>query len=244
MKRKIDTSKRIVVTGAAGFIGFHLCKRLLDNGVEVYGFDNMNNYYDPALKYARLEILKGYDNFSFSIGDLADEKAVETIFTEFEPDIFVNLAAQAGVRYSLENPKAYIDSNVVGFFNVLEALRKHKVCHLVYASSSSVYGNQEKTPFSVTDNVDNPVSLYAATKKTNELMAYTYSHLYGIPSTGLRFFTVYGPFGRPDMAYYSFTNRIFKGETIKVFNHGDLYRDFTYIDDIIEGVVNVMYSQP
>ncbi|MGI6530825.1 MAG: SDR family NAD(P)-dependent oxidoreductase [Clostridia bacterium] len=244
MKRKIDTSKRIVVTGAAGFIGFHLCKRLLDNGVEVYGFDNMNNYYDPALKYARLEILKGYDNFSFAIGDLADEKAVEKIFADFKPDIFVNLAAQAGVRYSLENPKAYIDSNVVGFFNVLEASRKHGVSHLVYASSSSVYGNQEKTPFSVTDNVDNPVSLYAATKKTNELMAYTYSHLYGIPSTGLRFFTVYGPFGRPDMAYYSFTNRIFKGETIKVFNHGDLYRDFTYIDDIIEGVVNVIYRQP
>lgn len=244
MKRKIDTSKRIVVTGAAGFIGFHLCKRLLDNGVEVYGFDNMNNYYDPALKYARLEILKGYDNFSFAIGDLADEKAVEKIFADFKPDIFVNLAAQAGVRYSLENPKAYIDSNVVGFFNVLEASRKHGVSHLVYASSSSVYGNQEKTPFSVTDNVDNPVSLYAATKKTNELMAYTYSHLYGIPSTGLRFFTVYGPFGRPDMAYYSFTNRIFKGETIKVFNHGDLYRDFTYINDIIEGVVNVIYRQP
>lgn len=244
MKRKIDTSKRIEVTGAAGFIGFHLCKRLLDNGVEVYGFDNMNNYYDPALKYARLEILKGYDNFSFAIGDLADEKAVEKIFADFKPDIFVNLAAQAGVRYSLENPKAYIDSNVVGFFNVLEASRKHGVSHLVYASSSSVYGNQEKTPFSVTDNVDNPVSLYAATKKTNELMAYTYSHLYGIPSTGLRFFTVYGPFGRPDMAYYSFTNRIFKGETIKVFNHGDLYRDFTYIDDIIEGVVNVIYRQP
>lgn len=244
MKRKIDTSKRIVVTGAAGFIGFHLCKRLLDNGVEVYGFDNMNNYYDPALKYARLEILKGYDNFSFAIGDLADEKAVEKIFADFKPDIFVNLAAQAGVRYSLENPKAYIDSNVVGFFNVLEASRKHGVSHLVYASSSSVYGNQEKTPFLVTDNVDNPVSLYAATKKTNELMAYTYSHLYGIPSTGLRFFTVYGPFGRPDMAYYSFTNRIFKGETIKVFNHGDLYRDFTYINDIIEGVVNVIYRQP
>ena len=184
-------------------------QKALDNGVEVYGFDNMNNYYDPALKYAR-QILKGYDNFSFGMGDLVDEKVVEKIFADFKPDIFVNLAAQAGVRYSLENPKAYIDSNVVGFFNVLEASRKHGVSHLVYASSSSVYGNQEKTPFSVTDNVDNPVSLYAATKKTNELMAYTYSHLYGIPSTGLRFFTVYGPFGRPDMAYYSFTNRILK----------------------------------
>ena len=244
MNSKFDNSKRIVVTGAAGFIGFHLCKRLLSYGAEVYGFDNVNDYYDVSLKYSRLEILQQFDNFTFCKGDLMAEDAVDRIFSQFKPDVFVNLAAQAGVRYSIENPRAYMDSNVNGFFNVLEACRKYGISHLVYASSSSVYGNQEKTPFSVTDNVDNPISLYAATKKSNELMAYTYSHLYGIPATGLRFFTVYGPFGRPDMAYYSFTNKIIKGVSIKIFNNGDLYRDFTYIDDIVEGVVNILGNPP
>ena len=236
--------KKILVTGAAGFIGFHLSKRLLEEGYEVVGFDNINDYYDPNLKYDRLKILEGKENFTFVKGDLADKGAIDALFGEDGFDIVINLAAQAGVRYSIENPQAYIDSNIIGFFNILEACRYKKVSHLLYASSSSVYGNQEKTPFSTDDNVDHPISLYAATKKSNELMAFTYSHLYGIPATGLRFFTVYGPFGRPDMAYFGFTNKIMKGEPIKIFNNGDMYRDFTYVDDIVQGIVNMLDHPP
>jgi len=234
----------ILITGAAGFIGFHLSKRLLERGKRVIGFDNINDYYSVDLKYARLDILNKYENFEFVKGDLADEDAVGEIFEKYRPEIVVNLAAQAGVRYSIDNPKAYMSSNIIGFFNILEACRHHEVKHLLYASSSSVYGNQKKTPFSTSDNVDHPISLYAATKKSNELMAFTYSHLYGIPATGLRFFTVYGPFGRPDMAYFSFTNKIVKGETIKIFNNGDMYRDFTYVDDIVTGIVNMLECPP
>ncbi|GHV39392.1 NAD-dependent epimerase [Clostridia bacterium] len=234
----------ILVTGGAGFVGFHLSKALLERGEEVVAFDNLNDYYDVKLKHARLEILRGYDNFSFVKGDLADKAAVDAIFSDYALEIAVNLAAQAGVRYSIENPKAYIDGNIVGFFNILEVCRHNAVKHLVYASSSSVYGNQQKTPFSIEDNVDRPVSLYAATKKSNELMAYTYSHLYGIPCTGLRFFTVYGPWGRPDMAYFSFTKKIICGEPIQLFNNGDMHRDFTYIDDIINGILSLLNSPP
>ena len=234
----------ILITGAAGFIGFHLAKSLLDEQYEIIGFDNINNYYDVSLKYARLEILSKYKNFKFIKADLADENSVNNVFKTYKPDIAVNLAAQAGVRYSIENPKAYIDSNIIGFFNVLEACRHYPVKHLIYASSSSVYGNQKKTPFSVDDNVDRPISLYAATKKSNELMAFTYSHLYKIPATGLRFFTVYGPFGRPDMAYFGFTNKIFAGEPIKIFNNGDMLRDFTYVDDIVTGIENILPCPP
>jgi UDP-glucuronate 4-epimerase len=233
-----------LVTGAAGFIGFHLSKLLLERGETVVGYDNLNDYYDVRLKDARLEILRGYPGFSFVKGDLADEKAVEALFEEHKPEIVVNLAAQAGVRYSIDNPRAYIESNVVGFFNVLEACRRHPVKHLLYASSSSVYGNQQKTPFSVTDDVSKPISLYAATKKSNELMAYTYSHLYAIPTTGLRFFTVYGPYGRPDMAYFKFTDMIMRGETIKIYNNGDMLRDFTYVDDIVRGIENMLNRPP
>ncbi len=236
----LDTSKKILVTGAAGFIGFHLSRRLLSLGVQVVGYDNINDYYDVNLKYARLEILKSFDNFTFVKGDLADKASVDRLFAENKFDIVVSLAAQAGVRYSIDNPQAYIDSNVVGFFNILEACRYNPVEHLLYASSSSVYGNQQKTPFSTDDDVSKPISLYAATKKSNELMAYTYSHLFGIPTTGLRFFTVYGPFGRPDMAYFGFTNKIMKGEKIKIFNNGDMYRDFTYVDDIVKGIENML----
>ena len=236
--------KTILVTGVAGFIGFHLSKRLLESGIRIIGFDNINSYYDQSLKHARLDILNQYSDFNFIKGDLADRDAVTAVFEEFQPEIVVNLAAQAGVRYSIENPQVYIESNVVGFFNILEACRHYPVKHLVYASSSSVYGNQEKTPFSTTDDVSKPISLYAATKKTNELMAYTYSHLYGIPATGLRFFTVYGPYGRPDMAYFSFTEKIMRGETIKIFNNGDMYRDFTYVDDIVQGIVNLLEHPP
>lgn len=242
--KAFDTGKRVLITGAAGFIGFHLAKRLASMGAAVLGFDNMNDYYDVSLKESRLEILKNYPTFSFVKGDLADEKAVTAVFDAFKPDIVVNLAAQAGVRYSIDNPRAYIDSNIVGFFNILEACRHYGVYHLLFASSSSVYGNQEKTPFSTTDNVDHPISLYAATKKSDELMAYTYSHLYGIPSTGLRFFTVYGPYGRPDMAYFKFTNMIYKDEPIKIYNHGDMYRDFTYVDDIVEGIEHMLCNPP
>lgn len=238
------TSKKILVTGAAGFIGFHLCKSLLEKGVEIVGFDNINDYYDVNLKYSRLEILESYGNFRFVKGDLADKSAVDKLFSENKFDIVVNLAAQAGVRYSIDNPQAYIESNVIGFFNVLEACRNNPVEHLLYASSSSVYGNQQKTPFSTEDDVSKPISLYAATKKSNELMAYTYSHLYSIPATGLRFFTVYGPYGRPDMAYFSFTQKIMKGEKIKIFNNGDMYRDFTYIDDIVKGIENMLSNPP
>ena len=236
--------KTILITGAAGFIGFNLAKSLLNEQYEIIGFDNINDYYDVSLKYARLEILNKHKNFKFIQADLADENSVNNVFKTYKPDIAVNLAAQAGVRYSIENPKAYIDSNIVGFFNILEACRHYPVEHLVYASSSSVYGNQQKTPFSVDDNVDRPISLYAATKKSNELMAFTYSHLYKIPATGLRFFTVYGPFGRPDMAYFGFTNKIFAGEPIKIFNNGNMLRDFTYVDDIVTGIKNILPCPP
>ncbi|NMA73353.1 MAG: NAD-dependent epimerase [Bacteroidales bacterium] len=236
---KIDSSKVHLVTGAAGFIGFHLSKRLLSEGCSVIGLDNLNDYYDVNLKKARLAILEKETNFKFVFANLEDQEAIDKLFADNEIHIVINLAAQAGVRYSLENPHAYIQSNVVGFMNILEACRHNKIEHLVYASSSSVYGSNENMPFSTSDGVDHPVSLYAATKKSNELMAHTYSHLYDLPTTGLRFFTVYGPWGRPDMALFLFTKAILNDEPIKVFNHGNMERDFTYIDDIIEGVVRV-----
>lgn len=236
--------KKILVTGAAGFIGYFLSKRLLDDGCTVVGLDNINDYYDVNLKCARLEQLKPYKNFTFYKIDLADKPAIDKLFSEEGFDIVVHLAAQAGVRYSITNPEAYINSNIIGFFNVLEACRHNPVEHLVYASSSSVYGTNKKVPYSTEDKVDNPVSLYAATKKSNELMAHAYSKLYKIPTTGLRFFTVYGPMGRPDMAYFGFTNKLVKGEKIQIFNYGDMKRDFTYIDDIVTGVVNVMGKVP
>ncbi len=241
MKNDFET---ILITGAAGFIGFHLSRRLLEEGHRVVGLDNLNPYYDPKLKKDRLAILKKFDDFLFYKADLKDREAVNEIFSKNRPEVVVNLAAQAGVRYSLKNPGAYIDANIVGFLNVLEGCRNFMVKHLVFASSSSVYGANKKMPFSVHHNVDHPVSLYAATKKSNELMAHTYSHLYGLPSTGLRFFTVYGPWGRPDMALFLFTRAITEGRPIQVFNHGKMRRDFTYIDDIIEGVVRVMKSPP
>jgi len=235
---------KVLITGAAGFIGFFLARSLLADGVEVVGLDNLNDYYDPALKKSRLAQLEAVPGFTFAKIDLADRPAVAKLFTLHRFDVVVNLAAQAGVRYSLENPHSYVDSNVVGFVNILEGCRHSGVQHLVFASSSSVYGGNTKMPFSVHDNVDHPVSLYAATKKANELMAHAYSHLYGLPVTGLRFFTVYGPWGRPDMAYFLFTRAILTGKPIKVFNHGKMKRDFTYIDDIIEGVVRVMKKVP
>jgi len=235
---------RILVTGAAGFIGSHLSHRLLERGDEVLGLDNLNDYYDPTLKQARLERLLPRPGFSFVQGSLEDRGTVERGFANFRPEKVVNLAAQAGVRYSLENPQAYIESNIVGFTNILEACRHGGVGHLVYASSSSVYGSNRKLPFSVEDSVDHPVSLYAATKKANELMAHTYSHLFGLPTTGLRFFTVYGPWGRPDMALFLFTRNILAGRPIDVFNHGRHTRDFTYIDDIVEGVIRTLDRVP
>jgi UDP-glucuronate 4-epimerase len=235
---------KILVTGAAGFIGFHLTINLLKRGHEVTGFDNLNDYYDVKLKNDRLNILKNHQSFNFIKGDLADRKAVESLFAENSFQRVVNLAAQAGVRYSLENPHAYIDANIVGFMNILEACRHNKVEHLVYASSSSVYGSNTQMPFSIHQNVDHPVSLYAASKKANELMAHTYAHLYDLPVTGLRFFTVYGPWGRPDMALFLFTRAILEDKPIKVFNHGKMSRDFTYVDDIVEGVVRVMDRIP
>lgn len=234
----------VLITGAGGFIGFWLSKRLLELGMRVVGIDNLNDYYDPQIKKGRLRLLEKNSAFTFVEGDIARQEEVEKLFLEFSPDFVVNLAAQAGVRYSIQNPRAYIQSNIVGFFNILEACRHNHVKHLVYASSSSVYGNQTKTPFSIEDDVSKPISLYAATKKSDELMAYTYSHLYNIPATGLRFFTVYGPFGRPDMAYFSFTQKMLAGQTIQVFNNGDLKRDFTYIDDIITGVVDILNAAP
>ena len=238
--------KTVLVTGAAGFVGAFLTKRLLEQfpGITVIGMDNLNDYYDPALKQERLNMLTGSARFTFVRGDIADRSAMDEVFAKYHPQVVVNLAAQAGVRYSITNPEAYISSNLVGFFNVLECCRHNGVEHLVYASSSSVYGSNKKVPYSTRDKVDNPVSLYAATKKSNELMAHAYSKLYGIPCTGLRFFTVYGPMGRPDMAYFSFTNKLVKGETIQIFNYGDMHRDFTYIDDIVTGVVNVMQKIP
>lgn len=230
----------ILVTGAAGFIGYHLCQSLLAEGKTVIGIDNLNNYYDVGLKQARLSKLVDQSNFQFLQLDIADRFKIAELFTTYKPNVVVNLAAQAGVRYSLLNPHAYVDSNLVGFVNILEGCRQTKVKHLVYASSSSVYGANQKVPFAIEDPVDHPVSLYAATKRANELMAYTYSHLYNIPTTGLRFFTVYGPLGRPDMAYFSFTKSILAKKEIKVFNYGKMRRDFTYIDDIVEGIMRVL----
>lgn len=238
--------KNYFVTGASGFIGSNLAKRILtgEPGTKVIGLDNMNDYYDVRIKEARLAELQKFENYTFIKGNLADKALVNSIFEQYHPDIVVNLGAQAGVRYSITNPDAYIESNMIGFYNILEACRHYPVEHLVYASSSSVYGSNKKVPYSTDDKVDNPVSLYAATKKSNELMAHAYSKLYNIPSTGLRFFTVYGPAGRPDMAYFGFTNKLVNGETIKIFNYGNCKRDFTYVDDIVEGVVRVMAKAP
>ena len=236
---------KILVTGAAGFIGSFLCKRLLETtNDEIIGLDNLNDYYDVSLKEARLDMLKPFKKFTFIKGDISDKPFIDKLFNEYKFDVVVNLAAQAGVRYSIDHPDIYINSNIIGFYNILEACRYHPVKHLVYASSSSVYGGNTKVPFSTDDKVDNPVSLYAATKKTNELLAHAYSKLYNIPTTGLRFFTVYGPMGRPDMAYFSFTNKLIKGETIEIFNYGNCKRDFTYIDDIVEGIIKVMNKAP
>ena len=243
---------RILVTGAAGFIGSNLVKAIFKQmvEVEVVGIDNMNDYYDPRLKEERLAELSAYSGFSFVRGSIADRKLVDEVFAQYQPQLVVNLAAQAGVRYSIVNPDAYIEANLIGFYNILEACRhsyelyEGGVKHLVYASSSSVYGSNKKVPYSTEDKVDNPVSLYAATKKSNELMAHAYSKLYNIPTTGLRFFTVYGPAGRPDMAYFGFTNKLVKGEKIQIFNYGDCKRDFTYVDDIVEGVFRVMLKAP
>jgi UDP-glucuronate 4-epimerase len=235
----------ILVTGAAGFIGAFLCKRLVETTENiVIGVDNVNDYYDVLLKKERLEKLFKYDNFTFVKGDISNKIFIDKLFKEYRFDIVVNLAAQAGVRYSINHPDVYIESNIIGFYNILEACRHNPVKHLVYASSSSVYGSNEKVPYSINDKVDNPVSLYAATKKSNELMAHAYSKLYNIPTTGLRFFTVYGPMGRPDMAYFSFANKLINGQTIEIFNYGNCKRDFTYIDDIVEGVIRVMNKAP
>ena len=240
------TIEPLFITGAAGFIGSNLAKRVLSQnpGCKVVGLDNMNGYYDVRLKESRLRELEQYPNFTFIYGDLADKPMIDSLFEKYHFRIVVNLAAQAGVRYSITNPDAYVKSNLVGLFNILEACRHYSVEHLVYASSSSVYGGNKKVPFSTDDKVDNPVSLYAATKKSNELMAHAYSKLYDIPSTGLRFFTVYGPAGRPDMAYFGFTNKLIAGDIIKIFNYGKCQRDFTYIDDIVEGIVRVMQKAP
>ena len=245
-------NKTILVTGAAGFIGANLVKRLLKDTTQstIIGIDNLNSYYDVKLKYERLEMLQADPRFVFMKGDISDKATVDTIFSRYNPTVVVNLAAQAGVRYSITNPDAYIQSNLIGFYNILEACRhsyddgERGVEHLVYASSSSVYGSNKKVPYSTDDKVDNPVSLYAATKKSNELLAHAYSKLYDIPSTGLRFFTVYGPAGRPDMAYFKFTDKLVKGQTIEIFNYGDCQRDFTYVDDIVEGGVRVMQGAP
>ena len=236
----------VFITGSSGFIGSNLAKRILttEPDTKVVGLDNMNDYYDVRIKEARLEELQKFENYIFIKGNLADKELINGIFEQYHPDIVVNLGAQAGVRYSITNPDAYIESNMIGFYNILEACRHYPVEHLVYASSSSVYGSNKKVPYSTDDKVDNPVSLYAATKKSNELMAHAYSKLYNIPSTGLRFFTVYGPAGRPDMAYFGFTNKLVNGETIKIFNYGNCKRDFTYVDDIVEGVVRVMAKAP
>lgn len=243
-------SKAILVTGSAGFIGSNLMKRLFKDvkGATIVGIDNMNDYYDVSLKEYRLKELEAAKpegvNYQFVKGDIADKATIDSIFEQYKPAVVVNLAAQAGVRYSITNPDAYIQSNLIGFYNILEACRNHPVEHLVYASSSSVYGSNKKVPYSTDDKVDNPVSLYAATKKSNELMAHAYSKLYNIPSTGLRFFTVYGPAGRPDMAYFGFTNKLVKGDTIQIFNYGNCMRDFTFVDDIVEGVVRIMQGAP
>jgi len=246
--RELDNTKTYLITGVAGFIGYFLAKRLLEQGCRVIGIDNLNDYYEVSLKQARLDQLMLTESssgvFTLLKGDISDKEVVNTAFSRYKPQVVVNLAAQAGVRYSIENPEAYNQSNIIGFFNILEACRHQGVEHLVYASSSSVYGANKKVPFAEDDFVDNPVSLYAATKKSNELMAYTYSHLYQIPATGLRFFTVYGPMGRPDMAYFSFSRKMLRGEPIQVFNHGDMYRDFTYVDDIVTGVERILCNPP
>jgi UDP-glucuronate 4-epimerase len=234
----------ILVTGAAGFIGFHLSHHLVNQGMRVIGIDNLNDYYDPQLKRDRLAQINDHPNFTFVTLDLCDRSSLDDVFKTHHPQFVINLAAQAGVRYSLENPHVYVDSNLVGFVNILECCRHHDVQHLVYASSSSVYGANRKIPFSTEDNVDHPVSLYAATKKANELMAHTYSHLYAIPTTGLRFFTVYGTWGRPDMAYFLFTKAMLEERPIKVFNHGKMRRDFTYVDDVVDGIARVMNHIP
>ncbi|MBO1926328.1 NAD-dependent epimerase [Thiomicrorhabdus sp. 6S2-11] len=243
----MNLKQKVLVTGGAGFIGFFLTQQLLNRGDQVVGIDNLNDYYDPQLKHDRLSELAEHShaaNYRFIELDLADRSGIEALFAEQQFDVVVNLGAQAGVRYSIDNPHAYVDSNLVGFVNILEGCRHSKVKHLVYASSSSVYGMNTKQPFSTDDRVDFPISLYAATKKSNELMAHTYSHLYGLPTTGLRFFTVYGPFGRPDMAYFKFTKAILEGKAIDVYNNGEMQRDFTYIDDIVEGVIRVMDRIP
>lgn len=239
-------NKTVFITGVAGFIGSFLARRLFAyiEGIKIIGLDNMNDYYDVRLKEARLEMLSTNPNFTFIKGNLADKEVINNIFNTYTPSVVVNLGAQAGVRYSITNPDAYIEGNLIGFYNILEACRNYPVEHLVYASSSSVYGSNKKVPYSTDDKVDNPVSLYAATKKSNELMAHAYSKLYNIPSTGLRFFTVYGPMGRPDMAYFGFTNKLRKGETIQIFNYGNCKRDFTYVEDIVEGVIRVMHGAP
>ena len=232
--------QKILITGAAGFIGYHLSRSLLEDGIIVFGVDNLNNYYDTDLKEQRLNKLKSFRNFTFEKIDLIDEKKINNALLNFNPSIVIHLAAQAGVRYSIENPRAYLDSNLIGFHNVIEHCRRCKINKLIYASSSSIYGLNEKIPFSVNDKTDYPVSLYGATKKSNELVAHAYSHLYGVKTIGLRFFTVYGPWGRPDMAYFSFTKKIIEGRKIEVFNHGNMQRDFTYIDDIVDGIINTI----
>lgn len=241
---KFDEKKKYLITGGAGFIGSFLSKRLLDEGAEVVGFDNLNDYYEVSLKEDRLALLKEYDKYRFIKGDLADKSSLAEVFEKYKPDVVVNLGAQAGVRYSIDNPDAYMMSNMLGFYNILEACRNYGVYHLVFASSSSVYGGNTKIPFATDDKVDEPISLYAATKKSNELMAHCYSKLYGFPVTGLRFFTVYGPMGRPDMAYFKFAKKIVKGETIQVYNNGDMLRDFTYVDDIVQGIYNLLCTPP
>ena len=235
--------KKILVTGAAGFIGFSVCKKLLDLGLEVYGLDNLNDYYDPRLKLARLEFLTK-KNMPFSKIDLADTNEIKNLFNSFKPNIVINLAAQAGVRYSLENPHAYLNSNIIGFLNILENCKTHSIEHLIYASSSSVYGLNKVFPFSEGDTVDHPVSLYAASKKSNELIAHTYSHIFRLPCTGLRFFTVYGPWGRPDMAYFKFTSKILSQKKIDIYNKGKMFRDYTYIDDIVDGLCKLIQKVP
>lgn len=242
--KPLDSSKKYFITGSAGFIGSYLAEALLRQGAEVIGLDNLNDYYEVSLKEARLAMLRKYEKFTFIKGDLADKEKLLKVFENEKPQIIVNLAAQAGVRYSIDNPDTYIQSNIVGFFNILEGCRYFPVEHLVYASSSSVYGGNEKVPFSVEDQVDHPESLYAATKKSNELMAYAYSRLYQIPLTGLRFFTVYGPMGRPDMAYYKFAKKIMADEPIQIYNNGDMLRDYTYIDDIIAGILAILCNPP
>lgn len=246
MSKVLLNNKIVLVTGVAGFIGSNLVKQLFSKvkGVKIIGIDNMNDYYDVRLKEERLDELSENENFVFTKGNIADKELITELFEKYKPQVVVNLAAQAGVRYSITNPDVYIESNLIGFYNILEACRHNPVEHLVYASSSSVYGTNEKVPYSTDDKVDNPVSLYAATKKSNELLAHAYSKLYNIPSTGLRFFTVYGPAGRPDMAYFGFTNKLLKGEKIQIFNYGKCKRDFTYVDDIVEGIVRVMQKAP